>query len=105
MKFEYKTNIGDIIKWIGFAIGLTGSIVALVYGIIYMGTESGLIGLLIIVAGIIGALITAALIYGFGELISTNCHNQTLLEYQYKRSKAKQPVSKIKSKKALDNQD
>ena len=70
------SNIGQKVKKIAKLVFTVGTFVSAVGGIVMMATgDNGLfilLGLLVIGLGILGAWIAACLVYGFGELISTN---------------------------------
>ena len=78
----YK-QIGEKIKGIAEGIFIVGVIasVAVAY-VFWTGTKKILIGLLIVLVGIIASWLSTILLYGFGQLISTNEEIRDLLEKQ-----------------------
>lgn len=64
----YK-NISDKVKTASKALCWLGIIVSCIVGIVYMGTERVLAGLLILVVGSLSSWISSLFAYGFGHLL------------------------------------
>ena len=65
-------NIGGKIKAVAFVEFGIGFIAAILSGVFLLGSM-GLLALLVILFGIIGAWISSLMIYGFGEIIDKLC--------------------------------
>lgn len=93
---EIYDNIGRKIKKLAIATFIVGAIAAVIEGLAQINTDD-VVGILTLFLGPVAAWVSSWLLYGFGELIETNC--EIAENTRQNKSNSKQAFSNTTAKK------